>query len=364
MSARVPYSKHGWIPLAWIIARRILTSWFGVLWAGVLAAFVYLAFRVGALDTERANGEACAFLCISGLLVAACVAAFAPIVYFGKRDGRPVDGFYGSRPLGAMDRALGPLGGALLAAFVIFIVFIISAQLSFGIQSLNLRKSREILQFAAAELRAANDTLSLDMIVREPSELRVAPRLGFASGYGEPNPVTLQISILATLPPANAPVVKELTIQGREVSYLQIPVCHRAQLIIKKIGDGPLVRWSAGTLAVVSSPDSFGVLLDRYLLTVLLLLLQISAMAALLSAILEVPVAMLASATHLFVLFLAPSQTMRNFMGALQLLDAEGFARGAVRSLTIESVARTVAISMVCIFIAIFFRRTRQTRPK
>ena len=124
------------------------------------------------------------------------VALFAPLAILGLSHGKPTDLLLASRPLGAAARGAGIAAGAAAAAAVVFLGFLAALPLAGGAIGGELRPRMLVLPARSDELRAAGSSVDFELDAPAGAlSLVLAPRIGFAWGYGDPNPVRLEARV-------------------------------------------------------------------------------------------------------------------------------------------------------------------------
>jgi hypothetical protein len=339
-----------------IVIRRILGFGFGVPWVLLFGAIAYLSLRIASVDPSQSGGSGCHVTITAGFLIASCLAALAPIVYFGHRRGRPIDWLVATRPIHPVARSTGPALGTAAAATLLFVAMIVIADAIHGLPSMGLRDWLGDVALQPTELTAPGSQAVGSLTARAGDELRLAPRIGFMGGYGDPNPATIRVSLEGP----GSPLEREATLRGREPVYLALESTGTSTLRVTRVGPGPRLRWFAGSAGVVSPPQGLPFFLARLGPAAALALLQFAAAAACFAAWLQIPIACACSATWLFVALASPLDGMRRALGVAPLLGPASVPEGCIPPMPVLSVVQVLSIT-VLLFIVAGLKRRRPT---
>jgi hypothetical protein len=296
-----------------LAALRLLRFGFGAPWILLVLAGAYLARSQESLDAANGPWLRAALHLLIGAAAAFGVAVFAPCSFLAFHDGRSIDVLAASRPAARAARAIGTALGCAAAAAAVFGLFVASLFLVNGSLDGALRQRRASLDPSASELRANGDSLRAALPEHHNSELRLAPLLGAALGYGDAEPVFLRLQFDTA-----APV--EIELRGRAPALVAAPDSAR-ELAITKTGGAPVARWPADSLALVGAPlatPAAAAALGARILAIVVFLSFVSAAAG---CLFEAPVASLAAATVGFLVILAGMPAALRAVDAGALLD-------------------------------------------
>jgi hypothetical protein len=339
-----------------ITARRILGAGRGLPWILWIAASALLARSNSAVDPGATASLRAGTHLLMATAAAFGVALFAPLAILGLSHGKPTDLLLASRPLGAAARGAGIAAGAAAAAAVVFLGFLAALPLAGGAIGGELRPRMLVLPARSDELRAAGSSVDFELDAPAGAlSLVLAPRIGFAWGYGDPNPVRLE----ARVTQEDVVITTPLTLRGRERAALAIARPGRVALRITKVGEGPLVRFPEGSLVIAGAPMGTLTAGLALLARIACVLWLCACAAAAFSLLLDRPVAAFASAAFAVVVLAAGLPAIRDALGVGSILPVGDLLDGWMPPFPAAAALRCLAGSALFLVFAAAIRRRR-----
>lgn len=340
--------------------RRILFYQFGAPWLGLLAAAHALAYRVQSPNAGTVDAARAGFLLVFGFIVSVFIAILGPVFLDGRSARASIRPWMSVLPVGPFARSFGAAAGSAAAALAVMSCFIVSILQFGGAPALRLSQQLRIMNAEVAEMRAPGSEVSL--IISDPREfiIKLAPRIGFSWGYGDPDPAEFRVETKQQ----NSTADFNIQLRSRKAAWIggrdgATPWRGGDGDVLLKITkkDGPLVFWPEGSISLESPPMGWAEFLVSYYFYVALSLFILAAAGAACAAALEGPFAAAAGATIVFITFAAPPPWMGQAMGIARLLDIEGWWIGARAAPAWIHIAHAGALGIVILISAASLRR-------
>lgn len=324
----------------------------------VIAAALTASRIRAALPANDAPSQA-GFFITSGLLISIFVAFAAPLWFSGPARADGKHSWLAALPLSPLARVAGPACAGAAAAFAVFCLFCAAEGAIWGASAIHVTERRNFARFTGGPIgpmRAPGDSLTIKCNISPGELLNLSPRIGYAIGYGDPNPVNFSIRRTDLTSGAET----TFTIRSRARHSLALDGAGNAEFKITRMSEGPVAFWPENSIWTSSPPLRSDELLLIYLPPILLVYLTFSAFSIFTSSFLSRPFAIAACLAFFFSAFLAPPVRARNALGIERILDIQGWwtgdhaAPGALEFLHVASL-----ILILIILSALRFRRVR-----
>jgi len=328
---------RGSIRVAAITAREVLAAGRGVPWLLAVVLGIALARASGDAPSEGPALRAAIHLGL-GAVAALAIAAFAPVALFARKDGRPTPTLVAVRPLGGLARAAGPVLGAVGACVALQIAFAVTAPLAVGAPPLSLRSRIGDL---AIRLRDPSGAIEVEGRAPAGAALRLAPRIGWASAYGESAETRFDVEI------RQGTEVRERRIALRGRDRATLPLAEGAfRASVRALGESPVVAWPEGSVALLGERAGVLSAAIRVGIAAVLGAVALAGAAGAFAAAFERPVAALASASLVIVAIASPSPALREWLALSPLLDLEGWFAGELAPVDLGSAVRAAILGI------------------
>jgi len=292
-------------------ARRALRPSRSILWV-VLASAAALALRpLGDLAAADAPIAKLAWICSIAGVLGSSVAFLLPCFVLGRKASRPADVLWASRPLSPWISGPGLALCAWGCAMVVWICVMLLGTALGEAGGAGMRPRIGIADGEPQTLSEKGEKARWRVEVAKNSLIRLAPEVGLASAYGD----TGRVPVHVFMDSGDERRPLELSLSGRAPTELTPPRSGNMTVEIERLDSGPRLRFDRASVRTVGAPSSGAEVLWYLAVAWGGSLAAFAGVGALLAALLDRGVVLLAGAALAVLLAVLPNDELRMAFG-------------------------------------------------